>query len=542
MKTINRFTLGFLFLIFTSLPMLHAQSWQWANHYGGANGDGAGNLCLDKNGNVYIFGQFFFPYAVFGKDTLVPRGVYDMFIMKMTPSGNVLWVKQAGSVDNKTNSTDVPGDLMFDESTNTIILAGMMNGDNGAIVNCNVGGGDKIFLAKLDLNGNCLWARGVAWHGDANNVSISNDADGNIFMAGNTKYKSTFDTNTIQPGVFIAKFELSGSLIWVKRVLDVNGVAGQVRYFNNNLYVGGVSYNDTLKLGSSTVVCNPNDPFISKFDTNCNVIWVKTMGGPLNDNGGTISIDETGNIYTTGEFQGTANFDKIVLENGNKRDWYIAKYDNNGKALWAKNAHITGNLIYTGISATTSTGNIYACGTFSGKAVFGDMAVSASSSREMFSVSYNRNGECLGVIQSPNSYHGGIASDQNGSVLLCGSFTGTTNFGNQTLKSFGASDVYISKHDAITSTSQPLENPQPQLLIYANPTTGKCTVTIPEEFLHEKQLTLQVFDFQGKLIEKTVLTLADGKIRLNLEAHAKGIYQVVVDNGRKSYTGKVVFE
>ncbi|MEI6436673.1 MAG: T9SS type A sorting domain-containing protein [Bacteroidota bacterium] len=60
-------------------------------------------------------------------------------------------------------------------------------------------------------------------------------------------------------------------------------------------------------------------------------------------------------------------------------------------------------------------------------------------------------------------------------------------------------------------------------------------------FLSERHV-FSVFDFQGKLIEKTVLALADGKIRLNLEAQAKGMYQVVVDNGRKSYVGKVVFE
>jgi hypothetical protein len=121
-------------------------------------------------------------------------------------------------------------------------------------------------------------------------------------------------------------------------------------------------------------------------------------------------------------------------------------------------------------------------------------------------------------------------------------FSGTTTVGHKTIESYGSSDFIFAKCSAITGVEEQKSNWQNKLLIYANPTTGKCTVTIPEEFLNEKQLTLQVFDFQGKLIEKTVLALADGKIRLNLEARAKGMYQVVLDNGRKSYTGKVVFE
>ena len=40
-----------------------------------------------------------------------------------------------------------------------------------------------------------------------------------------------------------------------------------------------------------------------------NCIWAGAVGGPENDYGYAISTDPFGNVYTTGEFQGTADFD-----------------------------------------------------------------------------------------------------------------------------------------------------------------------------------------------------------------------------------------
>ena len=80
------------------------------------------------------------------------------------------------------------------------------------------------------------------------------------------------------------------------------------------------------------------------------------------------------------------------------------------------------------------------------------------------------------------------------------------------------------------------------LIIYANPTTGKCNITIPEEFNNEKDLTLQIFDTKGNLIQQTHVEMIDNKIKLNIESEAKGIYNVVLTNGKKNYTGKIIFE
>jgi hypothetical protein len=80
-----------------------------------------------------------------------------------------------------------------------------------------------------------------------------------------------------------------------------------------------------------------------------------------------------------------------------------------------------------------------------------------------------------------------------------------------------------------------------QLLIYPNPTTGNCSITIPEEFLYESNLILSIYDNSGKLLQQIPIENGFENFNLQLEHKATGVYPVVLGNGRKSYKGKVVF-
>jgi len=83
--------------------------------------------------------------------------------------------------------------------------------------------------------------------------------------------------------------------------------------------------------------------------------------------------------------------------------------------------------------------------------------------------------------------------------------------------------------------------PANQLLVYPNPATGSCNITMPDEFLYESQLTLSVYDASGRLVRQMVLDNNAETPQLRLGLEAKGVYVVVLSNGRKEYRGKVVF-
>jgi len=80
-----------------------------------------------------------------------------------------------------------------------------------------------------------------------------------------------------------------------------------------------------------------------------------------------------------------------------------------------------------------------------------------------------------------------------------------------------------------------------KLFIYANPTTGLCNINIPSAFEHEKNLLLYVYDQQGRLLKQTTIEMSEETIKLNMEALAKGMYTAVLSNGKKQFSGKIIF-
>ena len=131
-----------------SIFPIYAQTWQWATHAGGINYESGGPVCTDMQGNIYVFGNYFFPYAVFGQDTLVPYGLTDLYVSKLDRDGKFIWTKRAGSTGG-----DGSNDILYEQYSNTLITAGTIGGTNGKFINCNLGNGEKIFLAKADLEG-----------------------------------------------------------------------------------------------------------------------------------------------------------------------------------------------------------------------------------------------------------------------------------------------------------------------------------------------------------------------------------------------------
>jgi len=80
-----------------------------------------------------------------------------------------------------------------------------------------------------------------------------------------------------------------------------------------------------------------------------------------------------------------------------------------------------------------------------------------------------------------------------------------------------------------------------QLLIYPNPTTGTCSIVIPETFQNERFLTLSVYDNYGKLIQQITIDNANQEYSINLDIKAAGAYVAVLSNGKRSMRGRIVF-
>ncbi|MBK8821719.1 MAG: SBBP repeat-containing protein [Anaerolineales bacterium] len=69
--------------------------------------------------------------------------------------------------------------------------------------------------------------------------------------------------------------------------------------------------------------------------------WAKRMGGTAFDYGKDIAVDSNGNVYTTGAFSYTADFNPgpgtSNLTSVGTADIFLSKLDSDGKFIWEKN-------------------------------------------------------------------------------------------------------------------------------------------------------------------------------------------------------------
>lgn len=83
---------------------------------------------------------------------------------------------------------------------------------------------------------------------------------------------------------------------------------------------------------------------LSLFDANAQVDldWVVELGGTEFDTQNSMTYDSQGNIYSTGYYTGTADFDPglgvfdLIATYGNDTEAYVSKIDTNGNFVWAK--------------------------------------------------------------------------------------------------------------------------------------------------------------------------------------------------------------
>ncbi len=530
-------------LIFCVLNIVcYAQNWQWAKHFGSINNDGASRMCIDATGNIFMTGSFLFPSGTFGTNVITTYGLQDVYIVKLDANGNFIWSKRAGGGPS-SNEGDGGGTIKYESFSNSIIISGEMDGSNETIDSCNLGFGNKIFLSKLDLNGNCIWSASIAAFSGVNSGQIVVDNAGAIYMTGANLNPTTIGSTHIPAGNFLAKFNSSnGACVWAKKIANVYTYSLAIKLFNNNLYIGGStnSNNDTIIVDTATVIAHPYDMFISKFDTTGNVLWLRTMGGPNMDRGGTLDLDGSGNIYSTGYFTDTAYFGSTMLTNSINKDWYIAKYRNNGNLVWVKQAHSTSNIDFGNVS-TDNNGNTYASGLLAGSATFGSITLTATSAFDMFITRYDSSGVCLGAKNVNTSgalgNSGDVLTNTDGGCYVCNNFSSTANFGDIPLTSYGGSDIYLAKLDAMTGIETQTLNNNNLVIISPNPFTSLTTISFSSE---QTNTTIQITDVTGRIVTDKYLLVNGKTATLDMSGYAKGVYFVQITDANKNVVNRKV--
>ncbi len=379
---------SFVFLSSDS-TVLADVSFSWVKSMGGVAYDSVTSINFDAQGNMYITGSFqdtidLDPGA--GVYNLTPNGSLDVFVSKLDPSGNFLWGKSIGG-------TGVDYAWTVNVHSSGVYVSGRFSDtvdfDPGVgTYNLTSNGGYDIYVLKLDQNGDFIWAKsvgGTVWDSPKDALI---DSSGNIYLTGR------LDGDTIDfdpgPGVF-------------------------------NLPSAGA-----------------HDFYVLKLDQNGDFGFAKRLAGASTDIALSIALDNSGNIYTTGYFSGTADFDPGVgtynLTSNGSEDIFISKLDTNGDFVWAKH---TGGLLEDDGHAIhiDSLNNIYLTGYFQGTTDLdpgaGTHNLTALGPKDIFVLKLDSSGDFVwGKALSGTGTDTGefISTDSLGNVYTLGNFQNTIDF------------------------------------------------------------------------------------------------------------------
>jgi hypothetical protein len=390
---------------------------------GGVGHDAAQAVDVDGDGNAVISGAHGAP-AAFGGFALDNLGSKDAFVAKVsffTPDLPPVITSQPAGLSTTNGRTE---SLALGVSSSTAVqfqwffngntLAGATNGTlNLANVQfSNVGSyfvtASNAFgmvtsdtaTVRIEISPLVLWTAKHGGTGDDQGVAVAVDATTNVYMAGHFSGTVAFGTsNLVSSGgtdIFFARYNSTGTLLWVRKYggSQADTVSKLVLDSAGNIFMAG-SINGTAFIGGTNLVGTLQwDGFIAKHDPDGNFLWARRVGGSSSDIATSMATDNTGNAYLTGSFGGIANFGGIALTNLNQTNFFLAKFDAAGNALWAR--------------ATTGT----------------------------------------------NSQGNGVTVDAADNVLVTGFIGGSANFGsgpinntNNFINGFGNGTVFLAKYD-----------------------------------------------------------------------------------------------
>lgn len=151
---------------------------------------------------------------------------------------------------------------------------------------------------------------------------VAMDRDGNVFVTGVFIGTLTIGTETLESSgsyaSFIIKYDSNGNLLWARNS-ENNICFGVSTDEFGNCFITGNFYDSTTFDDWTLTSSGSKDIYLVKFDPNGNVIWAKKAGGIDYDSGTAIAVNNLGEIFISGYFEGTVYFDSVILTNPEPR-------------------------------------------------------------------------------------------------------------------------------------------------------------------------------------------------------------------------------
>lgn len=297
------------------------------------------DVAVDLNGNMYCVG------VTNGSLGGALGGNADIFILKLSKTGDIVWLKQFGAEIFPSAQSEKCNRITVDVLGN-LYCAGRTSGFLGEAFG---GGQSDAFVMKLNSEGVIQWITQLGAQKTPNRSTgndecsgVAVDEIGNVYCAGTTS-GSLGESNGGNVDVFVLKLNNNGVVQWIKQLgLETMGAAsrgGDSCYSvavdeNGNVYCGGVT---SLHLGERNGMgLGQADPFIVKLNSSGVLQWIRQLGAISSPGDSTgwdacwdITVDKLSNVYCAGQTNGS-----LGEENAGNTDAFVMKLNGDGALQW----------------------------------------------------------------------------------------------------------------------------------------------------------------------------------------------------------------
>jgi hypothetical protein len=408
---------------------------------GGSASESAQGIALDSNTNIYLLGTFASTTTINGTTLTNTTGWPDMLLVKFRFGPPVPAWSRAPSTDYTVANARIGCDPKGDN-----FVAGNFGGTNitfgtVTITNYSSNHSDDIFLAGYDTSGNLKHLNQLGGTSEDVLGDMTTDTNGNCYLTGiflSPTFSAGNSNLTRQSSgggdCFTAKYDVNGNLVWLEQGSDARGTCVAVDSATN-CYVGGFASGTSVFDGLS-----PSNPtttnFLAKYSSTGGLLWVR---GDLTI-GTFIKLDTSQNIYTAGTFSNSVQFGLLTLSNNAASTIYVAKYDSNGNALWARQLPGLGNDVVTGLTMDSRT-NLWISG------FYASVGSPSNTVAVIAQLSSSGNLNAVSQISSTPSAAAGVASfagPKGPVVYACGSYATNFTFYQRSLANAGNTDIFYA--------------------------------------------------------------------------------------------------
>jgi len=573
----KKYYLAAIIAIFCFIEKTNAQApnWLWAKTIGGIGNDIGRSVAVDDSGNVFVGGSFegtvdFDPGP--GVYNMTSAGILDAYFIKLDASGNLVWANQIGGTHSDlviAMATDLGGNLYL-----TGRFGNTVDFDPGPGVNNITAGGINFdfFITKYTNAGVYQWAEAITGQGDTQCHSLKLDSAGNIYGSGYFTGSADFNPGSgiyalVSNGnndAFVFKLENSGGFIWAKSfggpLYDAaNGIAVDGI---SNVYITGY-YNGNIDFDPGAAVVNSgqaggNDIFISKFTEGGNFIWTRTMGGVQQDVGISVYSDFDGNVYSSGNFLGSGDFNPgnpvVTLNSNGNADVYTSKLTKTGDFVWAGSFGSPGSL--SGIDnnyamAADADGNIYTSGYFRGQVDFntgsGTFILTSFGDNDAYITKTDSAGNFIWTKRVGGAFSEiahSITVDNTNHLVVCGSYmSGPLYMDVDTIINLSApqtGDIFIARLDsAFINTGLSSIDMANNISIYPNPAQDQIVINCAS--IKDMDAVITILDVAGKEVYRTNSNSVQ-RISIPTKELSNGLYIVRIQTADFTTAKKVLVE